>query len=464
MIQRLVIWFFAFFLTSRFFSEVLTILPKWVDVLNYPFIVILGLVGLFYPVHKDLDIDEHKLVFRCVLGFFTLTVLSAFVNINNLLLPAGVLFLVGFMEGPVLFLALDKIVSDIDVLAGNIRKLFMLLLVVNIIIVIFHNIPTFIITGNPDVVSGSYGLNAYQFTMLLVICGGLLMGDATIRKRSKVAFILGQGFIFMTFVIAQFRSGLPFFLLAYAFMILSLYGRKIARTFVLAGLLLGVAAMGISYVFTQAGTRGALGFEAWIDILADPLQFLGYGKFTAYPQTAKMMINDPAAILVGIGPGNYMSRASYTFSYELLRSDKGVALLVGEFFGIHGARFTPEMDKYLPGGGMESVFGSRQLSSPFSSYLAPIGEIGLIGGAIIIGMYLYLIKKSLKLMRVAKESAPEYVPFAVALVGGTVYLFGLAFLDNYWEISRVTLPVWLLFWGTNAGLRTKLKNVPATAT
>jgi len=409
-------------------------------------------------VNKDVDLAEHKLMSRCVLAFVVIAVFSAFVNLGNLLLPAAALFLIGFMEGPVLFLSLNKIVGDVDIFARQIRKLFMFLLAVNILIVVLHNIPVFIITGNPDVVSGSYGLNAYQFTMLLVICGGLLLGDATINKRSIPILIGGQVFILVTFVLLQFRSGLPFFLLAYAFMLTMLYGRKIGRAFVFGAVLLGISLAAISYVFAKGEFGGTLGFSDWLSILSDPFALLRFGKFAAYGQTAQMMVDDPTAILVGVGPGNYLSRASYTFSYELLRSDKGVAVLVSNLFGIEGPRFTPIMDQYLGWTGGESVFGSRQLSSPFSSFLAPTAEVGLIGGGIIIGIYLYLIRKSLKLMRIAKESVEEYLPFAVALVGSTVYLFGLAFLENYWEISRVTLPVWLLFWGTNAGLRIKMKN------
>lgn len=160
--------------------------------------------------------------------------------------------------------------------------------------------------------------------------------------------------------------------------------------------------------------------------------------------------------MAGVGPGNFVSRAYYTFSYEMASSgSKGVGELVEDLFGLTGARFTKVSDHYLGQYRGQAVLGSYQLSNPNSSILAPIAEIGLLGGVIIIGMYVFLVIKSFKLLQQAKEFAREYLPLATALVAGSVYLFGLAFLDNYWETSRATLPVWLLFWATSAGVQVK---------
>lgn len=464
MIQWLVIAFFLFFLTSRFFSEITGVLPKWVDVLNFPFICMLAFLALFRSPHGDVDPDEHRFMVRSIVAFSGIVVLSVLVNVSSILLPAAALFLIGFMEGPLLYVSLNKLVTDTERLSERIRKLFMALLIINVVVVILYSMPAYIATGDPDRVSGTYGLNPYQFSMLLLICGGLLMGDAHVGRRSTFLLLLGQAFIFVTFFFLQFRSGAPFFLLAYAAMLFTLYGARVTRAFVFGVLVLGVAATAASFVLAETLRFSLLGFDQWLDILAEPTRFLGFGKFAAYPITGQMMLDNPGAIVLGVGPGNFLSRAQMTFGNELLRSDKGVSLLVSDLFGIEAGRFTSLREQYLYETGYESVFGTRQLSNPQSSYLAPIAEVGLAGGLIVIALYLYLVKRSFFLMRLAKESVREYIPSAVALVGGTVYLFGLAFLDNYWETSRVTLPVWLLFWGTSMGIRLKAGGAPGGET
>ncbi|MDZ7267773.1 MAG: hypothetical protein ONB48_15870 [candidate division KSB1 bacterium] len=456
MSQRLIIGFFAFFLVSRFFSEVAGILPKWVDILDLPFVAILGVAASLRYVHPEVDLTTHRFLARSMFAFVLVAIGSAFVNADDLLVPAALLFVFAFLQGPLLFVALNKIVEDAGSLAQQLRRLFLTLLVVNIIIVVFIDLPRFLATQNPDVISGTYGLNAYQFSVLLVICGGLLLGDDEFQQRQRWRLIGGQTAVLVVFYLLQYRAALPFFILAWFAMIIALYGRRTPKALIAGSFVLFLASNTVSYVMDRVRGEVNLKYSDWKLIMSDPLAYTQYGKFQAYRQTLQLFQERPLAALAGVGPGNFVSRAYYTFSYEMAGSgSKGVGELVEDLFGLTHARFTKVSDHYLGQYRGQAVFGSYQLSNPHSSFLAPIAEIGLPGGAIIIGMYVFLVIKSFKLLRQAREIAREYLPLATALVAGSVYLFGLAFLDNYWEMSRATLPVWLLFWATSTSVQVR---------
>jgi hypothetical protein len=62
-------------------------------------------------------------------------------------------------------------------------------------------------------------------------------------------------------------------------------------------------------------------------------------------------------------------------------------------------------------------------------------------------IYATLIAKSIRYLRAALASEDKLlVPLSSALAVGAIYLVAISPLDNYLEVGRVTLPVWLLFW------------------
>jgi hypothetical protein len=190
-----------------------------------------------------------------------------------------------------------------------------------------------------------------------------------------------------------------------------------------------------------------LKFSDWIELISEPGRYMDYGKFKIYNNIIAMWSDYPQTFVIGAGPGNFMSRANYTFTNELLAQGKGVAVILENMFNIKYPRYGDLHSKYILNSiKTESVFGTWQLSSPYTSYLAAISEIGIFGGVAVVVLYFFLILKSFKYIKDLKKSNPVYIPLGIALIGGTTYLFGLAFLDNYWEMARVTLPVWLLFW------------------
>ena len=458
MIRYAVLAFFFVFLTSRFFTEVLRIVPKWVDLVDLPFIAILFVITLVRIPRPDIDHREHRFFTLCVVLTVLIWLLSTWINIQDTLVPAAILFIVGMLQGPVLYLSLNRGIQYIEATSELVLRLFIVLMFFNLAVVVFHNFPLFIATGNPDFISGTYGGNAYLFSIFIVISGGLTLGLYRQGRWGLPLLILSQLFTVIIYYFIQFRAGLPFFIFAYGLMLWGLYGRRTFKYSLVIGIVLFGALLATSNIIT-ASERRTLRYEDWQKIVASPTEYFQYGKFQAYARTLDLFSDQPESIFVGVGPGNYVSRANYTFSYELRRSGtKGVGKIISDVFGIERPHFTRATLKYIADLRGEAVLGSYQLSNPNSSYLSAIAELGLIGGGAIILMYLYLIFKALFLVRLARDEAPDYLPLATALLGSAMYLLGLAFLDNYWETARATLPVWLLFWATSAGIHAHLEN------
>ena len=458
MIYYGVIAFFFVFLLSRFFTEVLTILPKWLDVIDLPFIAAFFLLSLTRIPSPKINHREYRFIAIAVFLAVFVSLLSVWFNSQETILPAAVLFMAGILEGPLLYLALTRSIYHPGFMAERVEKLFIALMLINLAIVLFHNIPLFFATANPDVISGSYGNNAYLFSVFIMIAGGLALGKYGRTSRHLIILIPIQLLIIAIYYMLQYRAAVPFFIFAYALMLWGLFGHRAFKYSFLIGIVIFGALVTTSNIIT-ASDRRTFRYEDWKVVASSPTQYLKYGKFQAYDRTIDMFTDQPESILLGVGPGNYVSRANYTFSYELQRSrGKGVGKIISDLFGIERPHFTRVSTKYIANLRGEAVLGSFQFSNPNSSYLASIAELGLIGGGCIILLYFYLVIKSFHLLRLARDEVPHFVPLATALLGSTTYLMGLAFLDNYWEIARATLPIWLLFWVTSAGIHAYLSD------
>jgi hypothetical protein len=450
MFNRFLIVFFYFFIFSRFFSEKLQILPKWIDLINFPLFLVLFLLLLMnLRRHGEVDSGENSYLFRYSVLFVSSYVISLLLYRPSIVYPAAVLFLLGHMEGPLLYFTMNKLSKDPLSLAKSISRLFFILIFANFIIVFLIDLPIFLITKNPDVISGTYGLNTYQFSMLLMLCGGYLLGYNFIKKSRGIIVALSQFLILFVFYLSQFRAALPFFLLSYGIMLFKLYGSRIVKKFVYIIVVLYIILTFLIFFTEASETSNNLKFQDWVELLSDPQTYLSVGKIKIYDNILRMYRDYPETFFVGVGPGNFLSRAYHTFSFELTYKSKtkgNTKDIINDVFGIKKPNFNYFSERYSNYLRLPNIFGTYQLSNPQSSYIAALTEIGIMGGISIIAIYLLLFLKSLKYIDVIKEKNPDFVPLSIALVGGTSYLFALGFLDCYWEMARVTLPVWLLFW------------------
>jgi O-antigen ligase len=94
-----------------------------------------------------------------------------------------------------------------------------------------------------------------------------------------------------------------------------------------------------------------------------------------------------------------------------------------------------------------AVLGSNAVNSPFSSYLTLLAEVGVVGFVLIVGMYfgalLHAGRTALGTMRRATRTDP-LPALALATTVAFFLLVQMAFLENWWETARATVPSWMM--------------------
>jgi hypothetical protein len=99
-------------------------------------------------------------------------------------------------------------------------------------------------------------------------------------------------------------------------------------------------------------------------------------------------------------------------------------------------------------GGGEIVEGSRAISNPYSSYASLMAEVGLIGAALLIAIYAGALVRLWRMARLVVRRRRRGDPLP-ALVIATFVAFltilQMALLENWFEVSRVTFTIWIMF-------------------
>jgi hypothetical protein len=453
--NRIILAFFAILLTARFFSETLRIVPKVTDLIDLAFIpllcfaaVVLGRAG------RGVDKRLHGSMLRWVLAIAVLSVISAMVNIERTHYAPVALFVFGLLEGPALYLTMNALIRNKEKMTQQTVRFLYFMFIVEGAVVAFINLPMFFATGNPDYVSGTFGLNAYQFSALLVIIGGFFLGRMRAGTTNVVVSISIQAAVVLVFLMLQYRTATPAFFAAYLVMIGVMYGRRILRLVSAVGAIGFIGFFAFSYI---ASSNVDLKFDDLVEIASKPSMIAEFGKAIAYGNTVDMYFEYPTTFVVGAGPGTMVSRSAYTFIVEpTFEADKGVGKLVTGVFGNHDFQTDVFREYVLPLFEMEAVFGSDQANSPASSIVAMMAEIGLPGLVLVALLYITMFRRAIRYLRFASARLdPTILPVASALVAGATYLLLLSPLDNYLEMARVTLPIWLLFWTASTAVQSR---------
>lgn len=444
--NRFIIGFVFFVLVSRFFTETLGVAPKAIDLLDLAVIPLLLVFAAGSRPAHGIDLGLHRKLLQPTVAFFFLCLLSAAVNFERMNYGPLMLFIFGMLEGPILFLCLNKLVTDKRAFGHQLARFINAMLLIQIAVVLLVSYPALLLTGNPDKMSGTFGNNSYQFTALLIIIGGYLLGRQIGNKRRWYLTIAVQLFIFLTFLLLQYRTAVPAFFAAYGILLFALFGRRVGRIIMVAIPAAVFVIWGVRYVNRSSDMD--LKYRDLVTLAADLDLIFEYGKFQAYVNAISMYGDEPTTILFGSGPGTFVSRANYTFTMELRGTQsKGVGPIIISIFGDNDYE-SDVYKKYIePLSAYEALFGSVQINNPNSSVLATAAETGIPGLIFIIIIYSTVVRRSSRYLKYALATRdPLLLPLASALMIGAVYLCLIAPLDNYLEIARVTIPVWLLFW------------------
>jgi hypothetical protein len=429
----------------RFVTETVHLLPRAVNFVDIPIMLALGTAAVLSGKSATPADRFSRSLLPLSLGFLVLCAISVMVNTSRVEIAPALVFIY-------LVLSPLAVYRSVQVLwpVGQARALSRLLVglgVIQLIVGASIDLPRFISTKDPDVVSGTFGTNAYQFVFFLLLFITLLAGVYSLergRLAARFAPLLVAASLVLI-VLAQYRAlllttGLALLLVA---VILSRAPRK-ARSLVGAGVgilaFMAAVAFGAQQipVLKLAETfeqRPAAVFQKRVDALKAVGHLYG---------------DNPRFILTGSGPGTFSSRGWTTFALSDSESQSNVVKGYANKLVGGGVYHTDVSDRYvrsmLTSTEQEtSIAGSKAANSPYSDYSSIAAEVGILGLFVLLAIYFGALREALRRTVAAVRSAVPGDPVPTLLLVATIGFFVLiqmALLDNWLEVTRLTFVVW----------------------
>lgn len=418
---------------TRLFSDKLGTLPGWANYLDYPILVLFALYVLGRVRYRATPRTGFGAL---VAALFIVIGGSALINLPQLHLGAATLFIVGLLE-PLAFMLLAHALSPGAAVASALVRILFAIGWLQILVVAAVDVPVFLATQNPDVISGTFGENPYQLTFFLITWNALILSQRP-SPRFRAFHWLGvavlQVVILVIFLLAQFRAVLPFALLTWLLTYFVVY-RNPRKGVVTA--LTGAVIFAALFLFVSARFP-ELKWNDVVELGSRSGEAASSGKVQAMINYGQLVMDEPHLLVTGTGPGTYASRGFRTFS--IVGREDTANVLYRRIFNT-GYYSTDVATRYVLPVATLYAFGSATIASPWFSYLAVPAELGLLGLALVLAIYGRAALISWR--NAAGEGAPAALA-AWACVALSL-LLQLGFIENWLEVSRVTVPTWLVF-------------------
>jgi hypothetical protein len=442
--RRLVLASLVALVLVRFFTEDVTVLPRVATFVDIPIFIVLVLVGISRPHAVTWAPARRRPYLALALVLVAVCTVSVLVNSARVDLGPALFFLYGFVAPLALFYGVYRLWPPGGALP--VSRVLVALAIIQIAVVFGLQLPTFLASENPDVISGTFGENAYQLVFFLLVLIGLLGSIYTFEKRRPITRFIPVMVVAIIIIIflAQFRALLITMGLAILMVGALLSGRS-PRGAVAA--ILTMAALLITLAFV-AQDLPALKFGAALgEARADPNRYFET-RLNVARSIGQLYGDNERYVLTGTGPGTYSSRAWRAFTVDARTSESAAFSPVRWLTG--GRPYSTDVsDKYvvpqLETG--EIVSGSRAVSTPYSSYLSLLAEVGIFGFLAVVAAYLAAFFAALRMTRLSMRAATPGDPLPALLCASTVAFFVLpqmALLENWLEVTRVTFLSWIL--------------------
>lgn len=440
----LVVGMLVVLVTIRFFTEVITLLPRAAQFVDIPIFILIVLVGALRPARVE-PMPRGRRV--AAWGFLAVATISCLANLTRVDVAPALTFLYGMLSPVVIYWAVRRL-WPVGA-AGALTSLLIGLLLVQLIVVAVIDLPTFLSTSNPDVISGTFGENAYQLVFFLLVMAALLAGAFTFQPRTAAAR-WAPVLITLTLVIvvlAQYRALLvttALTIIVVGALVTAGNRRGALVAVVVSGAFSMAVVLGAQYVPILKLDSTASGFRE------DPTSFFEQ-RLVALDGVARLFGDRPRMTLTGSGPGTFSSRAWKTFSATgaLSTSESNVAgSIVTDL--TEGRVYTTDVsERYVVPQVVngEVVGGSRALTQPYSSYAGTLAETGIFGVVALLTLYLgaaaEAARRTLRLIR-GDAAGHVLLPLAIAAFASFFVLLQMALLENWFEVTRVTFLAWTL--------------------
>ncbi len=418
---------------TRLFTNKLSLLPGWANFLDYPILIGFALYVLFTARRRP-AIQRRSGFEPLALGLVFVMAISTFFNLDRLHPGAASLFVVGLLE-PLAFMFLAYALQPGREIAAFLVKVLLWVGWLQIAVVLFLDLPIFLATRNPDAVSGTFGGNAYQMTFFLMTWNVIILSRPS-APRYRFVRLLGivmlQGLIVVIILLAQFRALLPFIFLTWVLTYLVVSGR-VARGLVAA--FVGAALM-VGLFYAVDALLPELKWREVFQVPGRADEVYESGKVQAIINYGRLIESRPEVLVVGTGPGTYASRGFRTFS--VAGRDDLANQFYRDFFN-SDHYVTDVAALYTLPVATLFAFGASTTAAPWFSYLALPAELGFAGLVLVAIIYL----KAIRNCWIASKNRGTVRVLAQWTLIALALLLQMAFLENWLEVSRLTVPVWL---------------------
>jgi hypothetical protein len=433
----------ALLLLIRFFSEGVHVVPRALNFIDIPIFLVFAVAAFAQP--RPGKAGSSSLFALPTFLFLVLCVVSVTVNPSRVAVGPVIVFVYGFLAPIGVYAAVYRLWPTGE--APSVSRFLVLLGAVELVTVFAFDLPRFLSSHNPDVISGTFGTNAYQLVFFLIVLMGLLATVRTLEPRrlsARLAPVI-VALALATVFLAQYRALLATTALS-IFVVGLLLGRR-GRGLVTGAIVVAIFALTLTYV-SDRFPRLKLG-KTITTLRSDP-GFYASARLHAARAVLKLYEDKPLSVAFGTGPGTFSSRAWITFSQAGSTSRSNVqgkyvlALTGGKLY------HTDVSDKYvLPEGQRGAVIeGSKQLSSPFATYFSLPAEVGLPGLLLILIVYVRAALQAGRMSLASLQNGRLGDPLPALLVACTtafVVLLQMGLLGGNWfEVTRITFFSWAL--------------------
>jgi hypothetical protein len=428
----------------RFFTENLGLLPRVWQYIDVGIAAVAGLYGVLYLAYnrwqgRSWGFEKYVLLFSSV------CVVSFALNGERTSFPGMMLFLYGTLA-PIVIFVLFSYLRPSSATVETSLWVFNALGLLQLLIGGFYDFPLLMITRNPDVMAGTFGFNAYQgmtfvgFWLFWVV-GTALHDLESGRGVSRLWLAARVALIFGMFFAAQYRAMMVFLPLLLIVLVQSAPSGGVRK----GAIMLGTAAVAAAALLLVAQFFPEHKLLETMQLAREPEPLLKSGKVQAAENTLRMFADRPKALAIGTGPGTYSSRAYRTLVGE--RSGRGSDVAGEHIQRLFGEKqFTTDVAReYIDSIPFDPIDGGTTLSVPYASWLSLPAETGIPGFLLFAAIYWRAFRFAWSRVR-AGPGAQDRTMFALSFTcaGSVLLVIIQGFIDNWLEVTRVTIPLWLL--------------------
>lgn len=433
---------------AKFFTNYLNVIPRQFNLAD---IGIVGLLLVLYISRPQTSKGiQFKKIFNLLLSFNIILLLGALLNFKYFYDLAAISQVIMFNEPIILFIVLVNLSFSFENV-NTFNKLLFFLIMFEVIIGILQ-VPVYLKTGESESIIGTFQHNAEQYAAFLMIGIFYLIGKVRVISQKKMFNrVLMLGMFILILLIDNKASWIG--IIMSVFYVMYRIGKLSSKEghflkysviffmFIVIGYSVVQRASGSLYKYEQV-------LLAW-----EKGSFFNIGKLKAYGDIFASYSDYPHMTIVGSGPATFYSRASrqfYNLSDDMFYTDTRI--------------FTEQYYKklYRPSNAMAGVItktdrepffkqyfrdrkifriGSGTTDEPFSSYAALLGETGILGTLIYLGIYIFILRK-LNFYLKKYQNDSKIFPLIVSAIGFLAYIMVISIYSNWIETGRMTTILW----------------------